>query len=113
MDGGRGIGIVCEGDAVLALPGMGSTGNEFESLDALGPLAGIVEVVQARGELNHGVGLGASRTILGSNKSDLFECPFMGGSRRHRDLRRRVSRLGIPRLLRVRDERKPSKSKDP
>jgi hypothetical protein len=43
LDGGRGIGIVGEGDAVLSLPGTGSTGNEFEGLDTFGPLAGIVE----------------------------------------------------------------------
>ena len=43
LDGGGGIGIVGEGDAVLSLPGTGGTGNEFESLHAFGPLAGVVE----------------------------------------------------------------------
>jgi hypothetical protein len=43
LDGGGGIGIVGEGDAVLPLPGTGGTGNEFEGLHTFGPLTGVVE----------------------------------------------------------------------
>jgi hypothetical protein len=49
LDGGGGIGIVREGDAVLSLPGAGSTGNQFESLHAVGPLPGVIKIVQACG----------------------------------------------------------------
>ncbi len=65
LDGGRGIGIVGEGYAVLPLPGAGSTGNEFEGFHAFDHLAGVVEVVQARGEFDHSVGLRAQGSILG------------------------------------------------
>jgi hypothetical protein len=49
LDGGGGIGIVREGDAVLSLPGAGSTGNEFKGLHAVGPLPGVIKIVQACG----------------------------------------------------------------
>jgi len=65
LDGGRGIGIVGKGDAVLPLPGACRTGNEFKGLHTFGPLARVIEIVQSGGEFDHGIALGKGIYGLG------------------------------------------------